>query len=58
MIEGGLMFGDIISPVEVSTCPVVLKLALGFSASDPVETAVHCHEFSRNDVIIYHTCSG
>ena len=52
------MFGTIISPVQFSTCPVVLKLALGLSASEPVEAAVHCLEFSRNDSIIHHTCSG
>ena len=39
------MFGAIISSVQVSTCPVVAKLALGFSASDPVEAAVHCLSF-------------
>ena len=35
------MFGAIISPVQVSTCPVVSKLALGLSASEPVEAPVH-----------------
>ena len=53
-----MMFGDIISPVQVSTCPVISKLVLGFSASDTVEAAVHCLEFSWNDGIIQHTCSG
>ena len=52
------MFGAIISPVQVSTCPVVSKLTLGFSASDPVEVAVHCLQFSWNNSIIHHTCSG
>ena len=52
------MFGAITPPVQVSTCPVVSKLALGFSASEPVEAAVHCFEFSGNDGIIHHTCSG
>ena len=58
MIEGGVVFGAIISPVQVSTYPIVSKLALGFSASEPVEVAVHCLEFSGSDVIIHHTCSG
>ena len=52
------MFGAIISPVQVLTCPVVSKLALVFSASEPVEAAIHCVKFSWNDSIIYHTCSG
>ena len=45
------MFGAIIYPVQVSTCPVVSKLTLGFSASDPVEAAVHCLEFLRMMVL-------
>ena len=49
------MFGAIIPPVKVSTCPVVLKLTLGFSASEPVEAVVHCLELSMNNSIIYHT---
>ena len=52
------MFGAIIPPVFVSACPVVFKLTLGFSASDPVEAVIHCLEFSRSNIIIYHTCSG
>ena len=53
-----MIFGAIISPVQVSTFLVVSKLALGFSASEPVEAAVHCLDLSWNDSIIHHTCSG
>ena len=52
------MFGAIISPVHVSTCLVVLKLALGLSASDPVEAVVHCLEFSWNNSVSHPTCRG
>ena len=52
------MFGAIISPVQVSTCPVLSELALNFSASEPVEAAFHFLEFSWNDGVIYHSCSG
>ena len=53
-----MTFVAIISPVQVSTCPVVSKLALGFSAPEPVEAAVHCRDFSWDNSIIHHTCSG
>ena len=53
-----MMFGAIISPVQVSTCVVVSKLALCFSAFEQEEAAVHCLEFSWNDGIIHDTCSG
>ena len=53
-----MMFGAIIPLVYVSTCPVVSKLTMGFSASEIVEAAVNCLEFSRNDIIIEHACSG
>ena len=52
------MFGAIIYSVQVSTCPVVSKLALGFSASETVEVAVHCLQLFWNDGVILHTRSG
>ena len=52
------MFCAIISLVQVSICPVLSELALGFSASDPVEASVHCLQLSWNDGVIHHTCSG
>ena len=52
------MFGAVIYPVQVSTCPVVSKLALGLSASEPVEALVHCIQLSWNDGVIHNTCSG
>ena len=58
MIEGGVMFCAVISPVQFSTCLVVSELALGFSAYEPVEAVVHCLQISWNDGVIHHTCSG
>ena len=58
MIEGGVMFCAVISPVQVSTCPVVSELALGFSASDPVEASVHCLQLFWDDGVIDYSCSG
>ena len=52
------MFCAVISPVQVSTCPVVSELALGFSASEPVEASVHCIQLFWDDGVIRHTCSG
>ena len=53
-----MMFFAVISPVQVSTCPVVSELALGFSASEPVEVSVHCLQISWDDDVMHHTCSG
>ena len=49
------MFCAVISPVQVSTCPVVSELALGFSASEPVEASVHCLQLCWDDGVIHHT---
>ena len=52
------MFGAIIPPVQIPACPVIAKLTLSLSASEPVEAAVHCLEFSGQNGIIDYTCSG
>ena len=51
------MFCAVISPVQVSTCPVVSELALGLSASEPVEASVHGLHLFWDNGVIRHTCS-
>ena len=41
VIEGRMMFGAVVSPVEVVRGPVEAELALGVTAAEPVETHVH-----------------
>ena len=41
VIEGRMMFGAVVSPVEVARGPVEVALALGVAAAEPVETHVH-----------------
>ena len=52
------MFGAIIPPSLSFRLTSGTKIDLGFSASDPVEAAVHCLEFSWSNSVIRHTCTG
>ena len=49
------MLNDIIPPVQTSACPVISKLALSFSASDPVDAAVNCLKFPGNNSFIHYS---
>ena len=41
MIEGRMVLGDVVGPVEVSGGPVELELTLGVTAPEPVKTHIH-----------------
>ena len=41
VIEGRMMLGAVVSPVEVARGPVEAELALGVAAAEPVESHVH-----------------
>ena len=52
------MFSAVITLVYISACLVISKFTLSFSASDPVEAAVHCLEFSGHNGILEYAYSG
>ena len=41
VIEGRMMFGAVVSPVEVAQGPVETELALSVTVAEPIETHVH-----------------
>ena len=55
VIEGGVMFSAVIPPVSTSSFRALLKLALSFFASDPVEAADHSLKFPGNNSGIHYS---
>ncbi len=58
MMYWGMMFGDIVTVVFFSGCPVVSELALVFSVSEPMVLHVHCLELFHDIVVVLSVCIG
>ena len=53
MVDGSMVFSGIVSVVGFAGGPIVAKLALIQSASEPVVFHVHCFQFFH-DIVVHH----
>ena len=67
MMYWRMVFGDIVTFVVASWCPIVAKLLLSYSTAEPVVFHIHGLEFFHNIVVDYserrgvvslHRCGG